>query len=638
MLCFRAAAFPKQFLALLFFWVLGGGLLTVQPAGAADRGETERPNIVWLVSEDNSARWLRLYDPQGAPMPNIERLAADGLVFNHAFSNAPVCSTARSTIISGCYAPRIGAQYHRKQQTVPMPDDLRMFPYYLRQAGYHTTNNSKEDYNFHPAERDGVWDKSSRQATYRDRQPGQPFFHVQNFGTTHEGGLHFPAGDLDRPTETDQASVQPFAYHPDTDLFRYTYARYLDHHRKLDQQIGVFLDQLQQDGLLDDTIIFYYGDHGGVLPRGKGYAYNSGLQVPMVVHIPERWQHLAPAPAGSRIDGFVEFVDLSATALNLAGLPIPERLDGEPFLGPGVSLEQLNRRDVAFGYADRFDEKGDLVRTLRKGRFVYVRSYQPFNIDGLFNEYRYRMLAYQQWRELYRKGQLNEAQSQFFRPRPAEALFDLQNDPDEVHNLADDPEHAETLAELRAMLQRRVRSMPDLSFIPEPVFLAEGSEHPVQYGQANQERIAGLVDLADLQLASFDDARDQLGEALDADDPLRRYWALIVCSSFGRPAAPFYATAQRLAAEDPHALVRIRAAEFLALTSQAKPQDVFTDVLRQVQDETTALWILNSAALLHDSQHRYEFDFSEFAGAPWAQGKKNENQRRFRYLNKQLSP
>lgn len=591
----------------------------------------ERPNMVWLVSEDNSADWLRLYNTSGAPMPNIEKLAAQGLVFNHAFSCAPVCSVARSTIISGCYAPRTGAEYHRKEQTVPMPDGVKMFPWYLRQAGYHTTNCAKEDYNFHSEEKEGVWDKSSGKATYRNRQPGQPFFHVQNYAGTHEATLHFQS--MEKETATDPASVELYPYHPDTEIFRYSYARYLDNHMKVDGQMGKFIDGLEKDGLLDDTFIFYYGDHGGVLPRGKGYAYNNGLQVPMVVYIPKNWKHLVPAEAGSRIDGFVQFVDLSATVLNLAGVEIPAGIDGRPFLGKGVSLGELNARDTAFGYADRFDEKYDLVRTLRKGRFKYMRSYQPFNFDGLHNFYRYRMMAYREWRDLFIEGKLNAAQRQFFEKRPPETLYDLEKDPHEINNLAADPAYADKLVELRHLLQKQVKSMPDLSFYPEPVFLAEGRDNPVAFGQRKKQEIAALVDIADLSLKAFPEAKAPLAKALESSNPWKRYWGLVTCSSFGSQATPFYEKAKEIAASDSERLVRIRAAEFLGLAGEADPRSVFVEALRQVSSPTEANLILNSAALLQDTNPGYTFDLSEFADTEWANGKKSLARHRVEYLD-----
>ncbi|MEN8862856.1 MAG: sulfatase-like hydrolase/transferase, partial [Lentimonas sp.] len=226
---------PKRLLVLAVFVTL------------TCHAKQSRPNIVWLTSEDNSASWLRLYNENGVAMPTVEKLAENGLVFNHAFSCGTVCSVARSTIISGMYAPRTGTEYHRREKTVPMPEGTKMFPYYLRQAGYYTTNCYKEDYNFDPAEKEGVWDESSKKASYRKRQAGQPFFHVQNYKVTHESSLHFK--NLKQSTDSALSDAKLYAYHPDTKTFRYTYARYLDNHAKLDNQLGGFIKGLEEDGL-----------------------------------------------------------------------------------------------------------------------------------------------------------------------------------------------------------------------------------------------------------------------------------------------------------------------------------------------------------------------------------------------------
>ncbi len=608
-------------------------LITALFLAAGVYAKADKPNIVWLVSEDNSSSWLKLYDKNGASMPNIENLAKQGLVFNHAFSCGAVCSVARSTIISGCYAPRTGSEYHRRAEFVRMPEGLKMFPWYLRQAGYYTSNCAKEDYNFDPLDKKEVWDESSKNATYRKRASGQPFFHVQNYAITHEGKLHFK--DMKAKTKTDPDSVALYPYHPDTETFRYTYARYLDNHMTTDDEMGKFIRGLEKDGLMDDTFIFYYGDHGGVLPRGKGYIYNNGLQVPMVVYVPKNWKHLVPADPGSRIDGFIQFVDLSATVLNLAGIEIPQGIDGRPFLGKGVSLAELNARDTTFGYADRFDEKYDLVRTIRKGRFKYMRSYQPFNYDGLHNDYRYKMLAYQEWRELYKAGALTPEQSQFFQPRQAETLYDIEKDPHELNNLAGDPAFGHVLVEMRMQLQRQVKGMPDLSFIPEPVFLKEGRDNPVEYGQAKKQEIAKLVDIADLSLKAFPEAKQQIGRALASEQPMERYWGLVTCSAFGEQAAPFFDKAKAMAKSDADRLVRVRAAEFLGLTGEADPRPVIMEVLEQVSDPVEANLILNSAVLLEDSSPGYDFDVSRFESASWASGqRRNLANQRLNYLGK----
>lgn len=587
---------------LLLFLCVGSGPQTALHA-------QERPNIVWLVSEDNSVHYIDHFIKGGAKMPNVEALARKGITFTRAFSNGPVCSVARSTLISGCYAPRIGVQYHRRTELAPLPDGLKMYPQYLKEAGYYVSNNSKEDYNLiKPGE---VWNESSKHASYKNRKPGQPFFHVQNYGTTHEGKLHFTQENREaNPTETNPDMMKPFPYHPNTPLSRYTYARYHDLHKKVDQQMGEFLQELDAQGLMENTFIFYYGDHGGVLPRSKGYVYESGLHVPLVVYVPEKWKHLVPAERGSRTDAFVQFIDFGPTVLNLAGVDVPKGIDGKPFLGKGVTKEAWENRNTAFSYADRFDEKYDLVRAIRKDNFKYIRNYQPFNYDGLYNFYRYRMLLYKEWRELYLAGKLTPEQQQFFKPRPAEQLFDLEKDPHEVHNLANDPAYQDKLKELRAELRAQVKSMPDLSFIPEPYYVKEAMENPVQYGQDHKAEIARLVDIAELQLVPFSDAKGRLKQALSSKNPRERYWALIVCSSFGAKASPLYKKARKMTQKDKVSLVRVRAAEFLGLNKEEDPAPVIENALKNASSRTEANLILNSLVLLQDAKG-YTFSLSK---------------------------
>ncbi len=569
--------------------------------------KSEKPNIVWLVSEDNSKQYLKLYDERGASMPNVEALAQKGIVFNNAFSNAPVCSVARSTIIAGCYAPRVGAQYHRRMKLAPMPHGLKMFPEYLREAGYYTTNNAKEDYNF--IKSDSVWDESSKKATYKNRKPGQPFFHVQNFGGTHEGQLHFDKALMDSTkTKTRGENAIVFPYHPDTPTYRFTNAYYRDLHQKLDAQIGDFLDRLEKDGLMEDTIIFYYGDHGGVLPRSKGYIYESGLHVPMVVYVPERWRHLVPLEMGTRTNAFVQFIDLAPTVLDLAGIDVPQQIDGKPFLGKSVTKPHLDQRNTAFGYADRFDEKYDLVRSIRKGKYKYIRNYQPFNIDALYNFYRYKMLAYKEWQELFEHGKLNETQQQFFKPRAAEALYDLEKDPHEINNLVADTSRQTILKALRADLQNRVKSLPDLSFYPEPYFLETGLSNPVAFGQQNRTEIAELIDVADFCLKPFKEAKTGIEKALKSDNRWKRYWGLIVCSSFGKEATPFFKMAAQMSQEDKENLVRIRAVEFLILNNQDVSSDLILEIIKNSKSETETNLILNSIALLKTTRPDFEIN------------------------------
>ncbi len=567
-----------------------------------------KPNFVWIISEDNSKHYMELFDPHGIPTPNIEKMAENGILFTRAFSNAPVCSVARSTLISSCYGPRTGTQFHRRSALVPMPDGIEMFPATLRKSGYYTTNNSKEDYNYLKSE--GTWDESSRTAHWKNRQPGQPFFHKESYPVSHESRLHFKQELMETYTPvTDPETVHVFPIHPETELFRFTGAYYRDKIMAVDTIVGKVVKQLEEDGLLEDTFIFYFGDHGGVLPGSKGYAYESGLHVPLVVRIPKNFKHLVDFKPGMESDGFVSFIDFGPTLLELAGEEIPGGIDGIAFLGKTVSRKQVDDREITFGYADRFDEKYDLVRTARKGQMKYMRNYQPFNVDGLQNNYRYKCLAFQQWRDLFHRGKLNGIQSHFFETRDAEELFDLESDPYETINLAVDPEYVVVLMELRVDLTNWVKGMPDLSFYPENVLRQEAFANPVLFGQQHQDEIGKLIDIADLSLHSFHESREAIGAALTSEDPIKIYWGLVVCSCFEQEAEPYFALAKELCKHE-NLLVRTRAAEFLGLTGVEDPVPVITEALGQSDDGIEALLMLNTLVLLMDGPYNYGFILS----------------------------
>ncbi|MDA1229673.1 MAG: sulfatase [Planctomycetota bacterium] len=616
---------------IAFIFLLTFNTLIADENSRVGNPEKARPNVVWLVSEDNSIHYLKLFSEHGAETPHIAAMARHGLTFNHAFSNAPVCSVARTTLATGCYGPRIGTQFHRRSVEVPMPDGLQMFPEYLNRAGYYTANNNKTDYNA-TAGKD-VWNESSKNASWRNRKSGQPFFYMQSFPVCHESALHFTAKQMASQT-TEHCPIDVFVapYHPSTPTFKYTYARYLDRMQEMDKQVGAVVDELTQDGLLEDTFIFCFGDHGGVLPRGKGYAYESGLHVPLVVRIPERWRHLVDREPGSRVNGFVSFIDFGPTVMNLADVTVPSQMDGKPFLGSGVTREDVDARDEAFGYADRFDEKYDQVRTLRKGRFEYIRNFQPFNFDGLQNNYRYKMLAYQEWRALYESGQLNAVQKQFFEPRPAEQLFDMESDPYEIQNLATDPKFADVLHDMRDRLTNRCKSLPDLSMYPESVLAKVAFDNPVQFGQNHKTQIAELVDIANLSLIPFSEARGAIQQALTSVDPTARYWGLIVCSSHGAVASEFVPTAQQLAESDSNGLVRVRAAEFLGLIGAADPQGTIIDALSKSTSPIEVGLMLNTVTVLRDGKPGHKFAIDKIPFSP-AIRKNDTVQRRLEYLS-----
>ncbi|MDO6840191.1 sulfatase-like hydrolase/transferase [Paraglaciecola chathamensis] len=594
--------------------ILLTGLLPLSFSWGQSNGETavvKRPNFVWIVSEDNSAEFLKLYNPDnpdgfGVSMPNVEKLAAKGLIFNSAFSNAPVCSTARTTLATGAYGPRIGTEFHRPYKLATLPDDVKSIGQLMQEAGYYTSNNAKNDFNFTEKTKTTVWNDTSKTASWNGRKADQPFFHMQTWKDTHEHTLHFPIEDL--TTHMNDHSIKNmdrFPIYPDTALFRYTLERYLDNHVIIDNKLGQMVKKLADEGLLEDTFIFYFGDHGGVMPASKGYLFERGLHVPLVVRIPEHFRYLLAGDMqnaqNARLDGFVNFIDFAPTILKLAGIKPSPQHDGRAFLGNDVSKKSLATRDYSFSYADRFDEKYDLLRAIRKGNFKYIRSYQPYYPDGMFAEYRYKQAAYREWKALYEKDKLPPTQSAFFRAKSPERLYDIASDPDELHDLADDPQYHDELVKLRAMLNKQLKSMPDLSFYPEAYLLENMTNNPVVFGQQHKDEISELIDIANLQLQSFDVVEKQLAALLKSTSPWQRYWALIVLSSFGHDADVFIQPASKLLENDDNFLVRGRAAEFLGIVGKIDPVVTLGKMFAEAPSDIALLELLNIATYFHES-------------------------------------
>ena len=586
----------------------------------------KRPNFVFVVSEDNSIHYLSLYGNKLGITPNIEQLADNGLTFNHAFSCAPVCSVARTTLATAMHAPRVGFQYHRKSALATLPSGVKPWSQVLRENGYYTSNNSKTDYNF-KIDRKDAWDVSSNKATWRKRpNKAMPFFHMQSFAESHESRLHFPIKKMETPTKTSPDDVVLQPYFPDTPIMRYTKAQYYDQMRLIDNHVGRIIKQLKEDSLLEDTFVFYFGDHGGVMPRSKGYAYESGLHIPLVVRIPENFKHLIDHKRGTRTDGFVSFIDFGPTVLNLASIVPHKELDGQAFFGKDISATDLAKRDEVFGHADRFDEKFDMVRTYRKGKWKYIRNYQAYYANGLQNNYRYRQLAYDNWRNLYRADRLNPVQRQFFERRPVEQLFNLENDPHEINNLAADSDQAKRLTEMRRLLKNKIKSINDLSFYPENRMVTAALNDGVAFGQKHAKQLSRLSDLADTALRPFDEAQQTLVKALESKSALRRYWALKVCSNFGKKAKPLTLNAMPLL-KDNNLMVRVRAAEFLGSINSIDPMPTLYSVVNNAETEQALMIAFNTIVYLRDQVgHKYDPEKVKL------KFKKGEVYRRVQYL------
>lgn len=559
----------------------------------------ERPNFVWFMAEDIAPQFMGLYnDGKGAQTPNLERLARDGVIFSNAYSNAPVSSAARSTLITGCYAPRLGVSWHRKLEQVPMPEGLQMFPSYLREAGYHTSNAAKTDYNCFMDE--NAWDQvKGKMGEWRSRpDKNQPFFFVRTNAASHESCLHFDEGTMNiKQTEHDPSEVNLLPFHPDTRTFRYTYATFYDKIRRVDDELGTLMDMLEEDGVLDNTFIFYFGDNGGSLPGSKGYTGETGLQVPLVVYIPKKWRERIPLSVNSRTDGFVSFMDFGPTLLHLAGLEVPKKMDGTPFLGPDISEKKLNSRDIVYGYGDRFDELYAFNRTVRKGKWKYSRNFQPYHPKSLYAVYRYKQKAFREWELLYKENKLDNIQKRFFEPQGPEELYDLSVDPYETCNLAANPLYADDLKKMRCLLINNLMTQNDLGLLPESIWLEEGKQNPVGYGSQSHKRLKRLMNVANLQLLPFSKAKEEIRKALVSPDEAERCWALTACVWWGDKASELSSQIGEML-KDPSALVQSRAMVFLTTTTHINPVGLLKKVLLQARSGAETLWILNDMAYL----------------------------------------
>lgn len=514
-----------------------------------------RPNILWITAEDMGPHLGACGDPY-AVTPHLDRLAARGTVYTNAWSNAPVCAPARTAIISGMDPCALGAQHMRS--LVPMPAGIRMFPAYLREAGYYCTNNVKEDYNLvKPAD---TWDESSSKAHYRNRAKGQPFFAVFNFTTTHESQIRRRPHTLVH----DPARVRVPAYHPDTPEVRHDWAQYYDNITTMDAQAGALLAELEKDGLLDDTIVFFYGDHGSGMPRSKRWPYNSGLNVGIVVSIPPKFRHLA-APGyveGGRSGRLVSFIDLAPTVLSLAGIEPLKHFHGKAFLGPHARPP----RRYMHGHRGRMDERLDCVRSVRDERYVYVRNYMPHKIYGQYLAYMWETPTTQVWERLYKEGKLNAAQRKFWEPKPPEELYDLQTDPDEINNLAGSASHRKVLERFRAEHRRYELAIRDVGLLPESEMISRANgESP--YDMAKDPRrfdAARILDAAWTASAMEAGAEAALEKMLGDRDSGVRYWGAMGLLMRGERAAAARREALRRMLADESAAVRIAAAEALA--------------------------------------------------------------------------
>ena len=532
-------------------------LLCLSVTGIKAQEVNNRPNILWIVSEDNSP-FLGCYGDEFATTPNLDKLASGGILFENAFAAVPVCAPSRSSIITGLYPASMGTENMRSNY--PVPDFVRFFPSYLRDAGYYTTNNSKKDYN--TIDQPEVWNESSNKATYLNRKEGQPFFAVFNLTVSHESSLHKRMEHLKH--DPDKAPVPP--YHPQTKEMKYDWAQYYDKVEAMDAQAGRLLDELEKAGLADNTIVFYYSDHGGALGRSKRFMYESGLRIPLIVRFPEKYQHLAPGKPGTKTDRLVSFPDFAPTVLSLAGVPVPEYMQGRAFLGK--QMEEAPQ--YAYGSRARMDERLDLVRSVRNKKYRYVRNYMPHKIYGQYLQYLWRAPSMRSWEEAYKRGELNETQAKFWNPKPPEELYNIEADPHNVNNLAENGRYKKVLETMREANKNWQLAIRDAGFIPEPMMI-EISKSSDLYSYARSEAypLERIIETAEMASAKNPRFLSEIISRLEDNNPVVRYWATTGCTILQQKAAPAK-DALKMLLNDPEVSVRIAAAEALYYLGEHK--------------------------------------------------------------------
>jgi uncharacterized sulfatase len=423
---------------------------------------TNRPNIVWIIGEDTGAE-LGCYNDRYAFTPNLDRLASQGARFTRAFSHAPVCAPSRSGLISGIYPTSVGTHHMRSKLVSPPPT----FTSCLRKAGYYVAWSGKTDFNF-----DIPRDAFDSMQNWVKRIPEQPFFACINLFSPHESRIRAPKEkfetEIARLTTEErhdpaQAPLPP--YYPDTPEVRRDVANYYDLVTAMDYEVGDILNELERQGAADNTIVFFFGDHGRGLPRAKRWVYDSGIHVPLLVRWP---RHIKP---GTVREELVSLIDFAPSVLSLAGVEIPKAMQGQVFLGPHMAPP----RQHVVAARDRMDEAFDRIRAVRDKRYKYIRNFHPElsraqPIASLEETPTMRV-----WRRLHAEGRLNGPHSLFFDPtKPAEELYDLDTDPHEIKNLADSPEHQRKLTQLRSTLDQWIAETKDLGAVPEIELIGRG--------------------------------------------------------------------------------------------------------------------------------------------------------------------
>jgi arylsulfatase A-like enzyme len=488
--------------------------------------QSKRPNILWLSAEDISAHF-GCYGDNNAKTPTVDKLATEGILYSKAFTTAGVCAPCRSGIITGMYQTSLGSQHMRC--TTTLPENIRPFPTYLKQAGYYCTNNSKQDYQFKtPA---GSWDVSSKKGHWRNRpDKSQPFFAIFNYTGCHESGIakkdkYIKVTEklsIEKRQNSGRLQIPP--YFPDTPIVREDWKRNYELISAYDAWCAELIQQLKDDGLYEDTIIMAWSDHGVGLPRSKRWLYNSGTHIPLVVRIPNKFKNMTTLKPGSTSDELISSIDLGPTVLKLAGVKIPAHIQGRAFLGEKLTA----KRTYVHGARDRMDERYDIIRSVRNGRFLYIRNYEPLKTFYQYMNTPEKGATMKELRTLHNAGKLSPTAEYYFNPtKPVEELYDYLADPHNINNISAQPQYKKVLAAMRQEHLAWVKRSKDTGLIPEPILREKakntGNEYTVLRGSNSKnymDRLAGAA----INASEGIKALPELLKAMQDSDSAVRYW------------------------------------------------------------------------------------------------------------------
>ena len=520
----------------------------------------EMPNILWFTSEDNFPI-IGEYGDTLARTPTIDRLARQGVLFERAYCVSPVCGPSRFSILTGMHPAACGSSEDFGSTDEVLPRYIRGYPEYFKDLGYYTANNQKKNYNSQFDYVMDMWDESSTQAHWNKRAPGQPFFSVFNTFVTHESVLFAGNKDLwgkpgsEGPVTKEMVGRKIPPYLPDTDGVRQDFATFYNAMEHMDRELAFRLKELEDAGVADDTIVFYYSDNGGITPRGKRFCYDLGLRCALVVYVPPKWRHLSPYLPGTKVSEPVTFNDLMPTVLSMIGIEPPKHVHGRALFGP----HRGEAKRYAMGGRDRMDERYDLTRTITDGRYRYIRNYNPHRPWGQHVEFMMQASSYQDWESLHLQGKLNAVQDRFWGQKPYEELYDVNTDPHMVDNLVGRQSGAAKLAELREALDAYMLEINDNGFIPEAC-AAEGyvnSRAPGVYPIKDAMAMAAKA-------ASRDpNAMDDFLAGLKHENEIIRYWAAMGLLIAEDRAKPHLAAMKAVMLDDPSVATRIVLCEAL---------------------------------------------------------------------------